>query len=146
MYVPSHASIDSPKCLGNLTTTNIPLGFNLTWSGHSGLLPVTYNISVVSQSSEVVVSTSNVSHKTLDLRETDYNWQSNTTYFVSVTACTSAGCSRDCSNTTIRTGGVLVICECVCLHVCVCVCVCVRVCVCVCVLPLSLYMRQFLRM
>ena len=69
---------------------------------------MTYNTSVVSHNSEVVMSTSN-SHETLDLQETDYNWQSNTTYFVSVTACTSAGCSRDCGNTTILTGGVLVV-------------------------------------
>ena len=69
---------------------------------------MTYNTSVVSRSSEVVVSTSN-SHKIFDLGETDYKWQSYTTYFVSVTACTSAGCSRDCGNTTIRTGGVLVV-------------------------------------
>ena len=101
-------SLDSPKCPGNLTIAETPLGFNLTWSGHSGLLPVTYNISVVSHSSEVVMSTSN-SHKTLDLEESGYNWQSNTTNFVSVTACTSAGCSKDCGNTTIRTGGVLVV-------------------------------------
>ena len=126
MYVPSHASIDSPKYPGNLTITEIQQGFNLTWSGHSGLLPVTYNISVVSHSSEVVMSTSN-SHKILHLRETGYNWQSNTTFVVSVTACTSAGCSRDCGNTTICTGGVLVVCVCtrvcvfVCLHVfCIC--------------------------
>ena len=69
---------------------------------------MTYNISVVSQGSEVVMSTSN-SHAILNLRETDYNWQLSTTYFVSVTACTSAGCSRDCGNTAIRTGGVLMV-------------------------------------
>ena len=69
---------------------------------------MTYNTSVVLHSSEVVMSTSN-NHEILDLEESGYNWQSNTTYFVSVTACTSAGCSRDCGNTTIRTGGVLVV-------------------------------------
>ena len=97
----------TPECPSNLTIRETPLGFNLTRSGHSGLLPVTYNISVVSQGSEVVMSTCN-SHITVDLRETVYNWH-NTTYFVSVTACTSAGCSRDYGNTTISTGGVLVV-------------------------------------
>ena len=69
---------------------------------------MTYNISVVSQGSEVVMSTSNVSNITLDLEESGYNRQSNTNYFVTVSACTSAGCSRDCGNTTVRTGGGLV--------------------------------------
>ena len=73
---------------------------------------MTFNISVVSHSIEVVMSTTN-SHKSFTLEDTGYNWQSNTNYFVSFTVCTSAGCPRDCGNTIIRTLGVVVVIVCV---------------------------------
>ena len=59
------------------------------------------------------------------VEENNLNFQSNTTYFVLVTTCNSAGCSQDCGNTTIRTGpgGMSPVCVGVqvCLHTCVCV-------------------------
>ena len=72
-----------------------------------------YNISIWSTSSEVVVLES-TEHTMFHLDSNVYNLQSNTTYFVLVNTCNSAGCSQDCGNITLYTGpGGVCVYECV---------------------------------
>ena len=89
----------------NLNTSSTDTSYNVSWNSYNGLLPVMYDISIWSTSNKVVMSKSTV-HPIFHLDSRAYNLQSNTTYFVLVTTCNSAGCSENCSNVTIHTGGV----------------------------------------
>ena len=98
---------DIPNCVENLNISSKlnDTSYVVSWNRYNGLLPVMYNISIWSTSSEVVVSES-TEHPLFHL-DSDVYHLSNTKYFVLVTTCNSFGCSQDCDNTTIQPGGVL---------------------------------------
>ena len=89
----------------NLNTSSTDMSYIVSWNSYKGLLPVVYNISIWSTSNKVVMSNSTVDPM-FHFDSNVYYLLSNTTYFVLVTTCNSAGCSQDCGNTTVHTGGV----------------------------------------
>ena len=98
---------DIPNCVERLNnTTSTDDLYIVTWNSYDGLLPVIYYVSIWSANNKVTMSKSTV-HPMFHLNKSTYSLQSNTAYFVLVTTCNSAGCSQDCGNITIHTGGVL---------------------------------------
>ena len=89
----------------NLNTSSTDVSYVVSWNRYNGLLPVMYNISIWSTSSEVVML-EYTEHPLFHLDSNVYHL-SNTTYFVLITTCNRFGCSQDCGNITIQYIGVL---------------------------------------